>query len=75
MTFEFPSLIAHAARARALAAGSSGLAEVRMLETLENGAPKTSFLNFGDTVRNEMLDSAGATLFGAIEQKVVAALG
>ena len=71
MTFEFPTLIAHGARTRARAAGSSCLAEVRMLETLENGAPKTSFLKFGDTVRIEMLDAAGATLFGAIEQQVV----
>ena len=44
-----------------------------MIETLEHGAPKTPFLAFGDTVHIEMLDAAGATLIGAIEQKVVEA--
>jgi fumarylacetoacetate (FAA) hydrolase len=87
MTFDFPTLIAHAAKTRALAAGtivgsgtvsnaggtagSSCLAEVRMIETIEQGAPKTPFLKFGDTVRIEMLDGDGATIFGAIEQKAV----
>jgi fumarylacetoacetate (FAA) hydrolase len=87
MTFDFAALIAHAAKTRALAAGtivgsgtvsnaggtagSSCLAEVRMIETIEHGAPKTPFLKFGDTVRIEMFDGDGATIFGAIEQKVV----
>jgi len=89
MTFDFPTLIAHAAKTRALAAGtvigsgtvsnrdpkagSSCLAEVRMIETIESGAPKTPFLQYGDTVHIEMRDELGATIFGAIEQKVVAA--
>jgi hypothetical protein len=34
------------------------LAEVRMYETIEHGAPKTPFLRFGDSVRIEMLDAA-----------------
>jgi fumarylacetoacetate (FAA) hydrolase len=46
------------------------LAEVRMFETIEQGAPVTPFLRFGDTVRIEMLDSAGASIFGAIDQVV-----
>ena len=46
------------------------LAEVRMYETIEHGAPKTSFLKFGDTVRIEMFDAAGASIFGAIDQTV-----
>jgi fumarylacetoacetate (FAA) hydrolase len=46
------------------------LAEVRMYETIEGGAPKTSFLKFGDTVRIEMLDANGQSVFGAIDQKV-----
>lgn len=46
------------------------LAEVRMYETIETGKPQTPFLKFGDTVRIEMFDDAGATLFGAIEQRV-----
>ncbi len=46
------------------------LAEVRMYETIEGGAPKTSFLKFGDRVRIEMADAEGRTIFGAIEQTV-----
>jgi fumarylacetoacetate (FAA) hydrolase len=46
------------------------LAELRMYETIEQGAPHTSFLRFGDTVRIEMLDAAGASIFGAIDQEV-----
>ncbi|WP_317204111.1 fumarylacetoacetate hydrolase family protein [Janthinobacterium sp.] len=46
------------------------LAEVRMYETIEAGAPKTGFLKFGDSVRIEMLDAHGASIFGAIEQSV-----
>jgi fumarylacetoacetate (FAA) hydrolase len=46
------------------------LAEVRMYETIEGGAPKSSFLKFGDSVRIEMCDAAGASIFGAIDQRV-----
>ena len=46
------------------------LAEVRMYETIEQGAPQTPFLRFGDTVRIEMFDAAGASIFGAIDQPV-----
>lgn len=46
------------------------LAEVRMYETIETGKPQTSFLKFGDTVRIEMLDRDGKSIFGAIEQRV-----
>ncbi|TIP08612.1 fumarylacetoacetate hydrolase family protein [Mesorhizobium sp.] len=96
MTFDFPALIAHAARTRPLAAGTiigsgtvsnkldggpgksvaaggagySCIAELRMIETIEAGSPKTPFLRFGDTVRIEMKDKAGHSIFGAIEQKV-----
>jgi fumarylacetoacetate (FAA) hydrolase len=86
MTFNFHQLLAHAARTRRLGAGtilgsgtisnldrssgSSCLAERRTLEHLEHGAPRTPFLRFGDTVRIEMLDASGASVFGAIEQTV-----
>jgi fumarylacetoacetate (FAA) hydrolase len=86
MTFSFPQLIAHAARTRALAAGSiigSGtvsnqdhslgsacIAERRMLEQIETGAAKTPFLKFGDRVRIEMKDAQGRSIFGAIDQHV-----
>jgi len=46
------------------------LAEVRMYETIEHGAPKTPFLRFGDSVRIEMLDVTGASIFGAIDHEV-----
>ena len=46
------------------------LAEVRMYETIEQGAPKTPFLHFGDRVRIELFDQAGASIFGAIDQPV-----
>ncbi len=46
------------------------LAEVRMYETIEQGAPVTPFLHFGDRVRIEMFDAAGASIFGAISQQV-----
>jgi fumarylacetoacetate (FAA) hydrolase len=87
MNFNFPQLIAHAAKTRHLAAGSivgsgtvsnrdravgsSCLAEKRMIETIESGKPTTPFMKFGDRVKIEMLDSTGASIFGAIEQKVM----
>ena len=46
------------------------LAEVRMYETIESGAPTTPFLRFGDRVRIAMHDAAGASIFGAIDQTV-----
>jgi fumarylacetoacetate (FAA) hydrolase len=86
MTFDFPQLIAHAAKTRPLGAGtivgsgtvsnkdrsvgSSCLAEVRTLETIERGKPSTPFMSFGDRIRIEMLDAEGQSIFGAIEQEV-----
>ena len=86
MTFNFPRLIAHVAKSRPLCAGtiigsgtvsnvdrSSGsccLAEVRMLEIIADGKPKTEFMKFGDCVKIEMRDSQGETIFGEIKQEV-----
>ena len=86
MTFNFPTLVAHAAKTRPLgsgtiigsgtvsnydrSAGSSCLAEKRMLEVIAEGEAKTPFLKFGDRVRIEMFDEAGHSLFGAIDQVV-----
>lgn len=96
MTFDFPQLIAHAAKTRPLAAGTiigsgtvsnkldggpgkpvgeggagySCIAELRMIETIAGGAPKTPFMRLGDTVRIEMKDAEGRSIFGAIEQAV-----
>jgi len=96
MTFDFPTLVAHAAKTRPLCAGTiigsgtvsnklgggpgkpvaeggvgySCIAEIRTIETIEHGGPKTPFMRFGDTVRIEMKDAAGHSIFGAIEQSV-----
>ena len=98
MTFDFPALIAHAAKTRALSSGTiigsgtvsnrdadggpgktiaeggrgySCLAELRVVETIRNGAPETPFLQDGDRVRIEMDDTNGRSIFGAIEQRTV----
>jgi fumarylacetoacetate (FAA) hydrolase len=97
MTFDFPTLIAHAARTRPLCAGTiigsgtvsnkdadggpgrpvaegglgySCIAEIRTIETIRDGQPRTPFLRFGDRVRIEMRDRQGASIFGAIDQVV-----
>ncbi|MCL6268501.1 fumarylacetoacetate hydrolase family protein [Sansalvadorimonas sp. 2012CJ34-2] len=87
MTFNFPKLVAHAARTRHLAAGTiigSGtvsncdhgvgsccIAERRMLEIIEEGEAKTPFMDFGEQVRIEMFDREGQSIFGAIDQQFV----
>ncbi len=89
MTFDFPRLIEHVTRTRRLGAGaivgsgtvsnydrtlgSSCIAERRMLEQIDQGKPATPFLSFGDRVRIEMFSADGASLFGAIDQRVVPA--
>ena len=50
--------------------GYSCIAEIRTIETIERGTPTTPFMHFGDTVRIEMKDKAGHSIFGAIEQTV-----
>jgi fumarylacetoacetate (FAA) hydrolase len=86
MTFSFPELIAHAAKTRPLSAGtiigsgtvsntdrssgSSCIAEKRMLEIIETGTAITPFMQHGDDIRIEMLDSKGQSIFGAIHQQV-----
>jgi fumarylacetoacetate (FAA) hydrolase len=55
-------------------AGYSCIAELRVIETIENGEATTPFLKFGDTIRIEMLDGEGHSIFGAIEQTVQQAL-
>lgn len=51
-------------------AGYSCIAELRTIETITTGAPKTPFMKFGDTVRIEMKGEGGHSIFGAIEQTV-----
>jgi len=50
--------------------GFSCLAELRMVETIEDGAPRTPFLRFGDRVDIAMLAPDGGSIFGAIRQTV-----
>ena len=85
-TFGLFELIAHAAKTRELAAGTlvgtgtisnhdrsvgyACLMEARLVEQVELGEAKTPFLAFGDTVKIEMRDAKGASVFGAIEQRV-----
>ena len=87
LTFDFGQLIAHAAKTRYLEAGTvvgsgtvanrdasvgcSCIAERRVRETIDTGKPTTPFMKFGDRIRIEMLDRAGRSIFGAIDQKVV----
>jgi fumarylacetoacetate (FAA) hydrolase len=91
MVFNFGELIAHAAKTRNVRAGSivgSGtvsnkdtkrgyccIAEKRCLETIEHGAPTTEFMKFGDSVKIEIFDEAGKSIFGAIDQSVLALNG
>ena len=96
LTFNFPQLIAHAAKSRPLAAGTiigsgtvsnklddgpgkpvaeggagySCIAEIRMIETIYDGAAKTPFMKFGDTVEILMNDRDGKSIFGSIDQTV-----
>ncbi len=51
--------------------GYSCIAEVRMIETIYDGAPRTPFMKPGDTIRIEMKGRDGKSVFGAIEQEVV----
>ncbi len=91
MTFDFCQLIEHAAKSRPLMTGtvvgsgtvanqgsphgSSCLAEVRCLEIIATGKAETPFMSFGDRIEIEMLDAAGATVFGKINQVVTEYLG
>jgi len=51
-------------------AGYSCIAEIRMIETIQEGKPSTSFMQFGDRVRIQMNDVSGQSIFGTIDQVV-----
>ena len=53
--------------------GSACIAERRGIETVDHGKATTSYMKFGDTVRIEMFDADGASIFGAIDQRMVQA--
>lgn len=87
MAFDFPALIAHAAKTRRLGAGTligsgtvsnadrargfSCIVERRVVEIIDGGKPVTPFMKFGDRMRIEMLAADGTSIFGAIEQEIV----
>jgi fumarylacetoacetate (FAA) hydrolase len=50
--------------------GYSSIAEKRAMETIQDGQAATEYLRFGDTVRIDMKNAAGHSLFGAIEQEM-----
>jgi fumarylacetoacetate (FAA) hydrolase len=97
MTFDFGTLVAHAAKTRDLCAGTivgsgtvsnrdadggpgksiteggagySCIAEIRMVEMIRLGEPRTRFLANGDRVALEVFDESGRSIFGRIDQIV-----
>jgi fumarylacetoacetate (FAA) hydrolase len=86
MVFNFAQLISHLVKTRNARAGTivgsgtvsnkdakkgySCIAEKRCLETIADGKPITDFMSFGDTIKIEMLDADGKSIFGAIDQTV-----
>jgi fumarylacetoacetate (FAA) hydrolase len=51
--------------------GYSCIAEQRTIETIENGSPETSFMQFGDRIRIEMRNAEDESIFGLIDQTIV----
>jgi fumarylacetoacetate (FAA) hydrolase len=88
MQFDFPALVAHAARTRPLPAGTvvaggtvsnrdpangfACLLEQRLWEARDGDTAVTPYLQPGDTVRLEVELPDGGSLFGVIEHRVVA---
>jgi fumarylacetoacetate (FAA) hydrolase len=84
--FDYPQLIAHAAKTRVLSAGTvigagalanedrkhgcGCIAELRAREQLTQGSATTPYLRFGDALRLEMFDGQGRSVFGAIQQSL-----
>ena len=50
--------------------GYSCIAEIRTIETINDGKPSTSFMRFGDRIRIEMNDANDASIFGTIDQVI-----
>lgn len=50
--------------------GYSCIAEIRTIETINDGKPTTSFMQFGDRIQIEMNDTNGRSIFGRIDQTV-----
>jgi fumarylacetoacetate (FAA) hydrolase len=87
MTFSFGDLIAHAAKTRRLSAGtiigsgtvsdpdrqagSATLVELRAVEKMTYGEPRTPFLRFGDRIEIDVLDQHGRSMFSKIDHQVL----
>ena len=88
MHFSFCDLVEHIAKTRSFTAGTivgsgtvsnrdpergvSCLVERRARETIDHGEPMTAYLKTNDKVTIEAFDGAGRSIFGSIEQTVVA---
>lgn len=84
--FDYPQLLAHAAKTRVLSAGTvigagalanadrkhgcGCISELRAREQLTEGNARTPYLKFGDSMRLELTDRQGVSVFGAIEQRL-----
>ena len=55
--------------------GYHSIAEKRAMEQLHSGAASTGYLQFGDTVRVEMKQPDGQSIFGALEHTLVSPAG
>jgi len=86
MHFSFHDLLAHVSKTRRFTAGTilgsgtvsnrdrakgiSCLAERRMIETIDEGKPRTPFMKVGDTIEIEGFLPDGTSPFGVIRQEV-----
>jgi fumarylacetoacetate (FAA) hydrolase len=84
--FHYGHIIAHSAQTRTFEAGSivglgtvsnedesvgcGCIVEHRALEIINQGSATTDFLQFGDSVKIDLLDNDGNSIFGCIEQVV-----
>ena len=50
--------------------GYSCIAEIRMIETINNGVPETPFMQYGDRIELDVQDDEGKSIFGSIDQYV-----
>jgi len=86
MQFDYPELIVHAAKTRPLGAGtilgsgtvsnsdrargSSCLLERRMIEKIDKLDRRSELMRFSDTIKIDMTDAKGQSIFGSIEQRL-----
>ena len=66
LAFDFPTLIAHAARTRGL-----GMGTVITSGAIADGRAEATPLSYGDEVRIDVRDARGHSIFGAIERRIL----